>query len=153
MKCARDVTAHLRIAQQSSFLRFTNSCDTRCLQNDNYAVLHYCLLGVYFPWRNSPPVGQCFLIIKASRSHSDTPLSVGLHSTSDQPFAETSTVLDDLCLYLTALMTDTPMPQAGFEHEVPSSERPQTHAIGRTAAEIGRRCVRSIKTEPVVETT
>jgi hypothetical protein len=31
------------------------------------------------------------LIIEASRSHSDTPHSVGLLCTSDQPVAETST--------------------------------------------------------------
>jgi hypothetical protein len=36
-------------------------------------------------------VGQGLLIIEASRSHSDTPHSVGLFWTSDQPDAETST--------------------------------------------------------------
>jgi len=36
-------------------------------------------------------VGQGLLIIEASRSHSDTPHSVGLLWTSDQPAAETST--------------------------------------------------------------
>ena len=34
------------------------------------------------------PVGQDLLIIEASRSHSDTPHSVGLIWTSDQPDAE-----------------------------------------------------------------
>jgi hypothetical protein len=38
-----------------------------------------------------PLVGQGLLIIEASRSHSDTPHSVGLFWTSDQPDAETST--------------------------------------------------------------
>jgi len=38
-----------------------------------------------------PPVGQGLLIIDASRSHSDTPHSVGLLWTSDRPDAETST--------------------------------------------------------------
>jgi hypothetical protein len=38
-----------------------------------------------------PLVGQCLLIVEASRSHSDTPHSVGLLWTSDQPDAETST--------------------------------------------------------------
>jgi hypothetical protein len=37
-----------------------------------------------------PLVGQGLLIIEASRSHSDTPHSVGLLWTSDQPDAETS---------------------------------------------------------------
>jgi hypothetical protein len=36
-------------------------------------------------------VGLGLLIIEASRSHSDTPRSVGLPWTSDQPVAETST--------------------------------------------------------------
>jgi len=36
-------------------------------------------------------VGQGHLIIQDSRSHSDTPHSVGLLWTSDQPDAETST--------------------------------------------------------------
>jgi len=38
-----------------------------------------------------PSVGQGFLIVEDSRSHSDTPHSVGLSCTSDQPSAETST--------------------------------------------------------------
>jgi hypothetical protein len=38
-----------------------------------------------------PPVGQGLLIIEASRSQSDTPHSIGLLWTSDQPDAETST--------------------------------------------------------------
>jgi hypothetical protein len=36
-------------------------------------------------------VGQGVLIVDASRSHSDTPHSVGLLWTGDQPDAETST--------------------------------------------------------------
>jgi len=38
-----------------------------------------------------PLVGQGHLIIEASRSRSDTPQSVGLLGTSDQPDAETYT--------------------------------------------------------------
>jgi len=38
-----------------------------------------------------PLVGPVFLIIESSRSHSDTPHSVGLLWMSDQPDAETST--------------------------------------------------------------
>jgi hypothetical protein len=38
-----------------------------------------------------PKLVQGLLIIEASRSHSDTPHSVGLLWTSDQPVAETST--------------------------------------------------------------
>jgi hypothetical protein len=46
---------------------------------------------VYYPVAPHSPVGQGLLIIEASRSHSDTPHSVGLLWTSDQPDAETST--------------------------------------------------------------
>ena len=38
-----------------------------------------------------PLVGLGFIIIKTSRSHPDTPQSLGLLWTSDQPDAETST--------------------------------------------------------------
>ena len=37
-----------------------------------------------------PLVGQGLLVVKASRSHLDSPYSVGLLWTSDQPDAETS---------------------------------------------------------------
>jgi hypothetical protein len=40
---------------------------------------------------NSPPMGQGTLIIEISRSHSDTPQSVGLLWMGDEPDAETST--------------------------------------------------------------
>jgi len=39
-----------------------------------------------------PPVGQGLLVIEASRSRSDTPHSVRLLWTSDQPYAETYTL-------------------------------------------------------------
>jgi hypothetical protein len=45
----------------------------------------------FFPVAQQPPVGQGLLIIEASRSHSDTPHTVGLLWTSDQPDAEVST--------------------------------------------------------------
>jgi len=40
---------------------------------------------------NSPPKGHGLLIFEFSRSHSDTPQSVGLLWTNDQLVAETST--------------------------------------------------------------
>jgi hypothetical protein len=43
------------------------------------------------PSGEKPLVGQGLLNVEASRSHSDTPHSVGLLWTSDQPDAETST--------------------------------------------------------------
>ena len=43
----------------------------------------------FFPVTQQPLVDQALLIIEASRSHCDTPYSVGLLWTSDQPDAET----------------------------------------------------------------
>jgi hypothetical protein len=45
---------------------------------------------IFFPMVLQPPVCQGLLIIEASRSHSDTPHSVGLLWTRDQPDAGTS---------------------------------------------------------------
>jgi len=45
----------------------------------------------FFYHDRTAPVGQGILIVKASRSHSDTHHSVGLVWKSDQPDAETST--------------------------------------------------------------
>jgi len=42
-------------------------------------------------WCNSPLVRQGLFIIEASRSHSNTPHSVGIHGTTDQPDTEDST--------------------------------------------------------------
>jgi hypothetical protein len=47
-------------------------------------MIHYLFMA------QKPPVGQGRFIIEASRSDSDTPHSVGLLWTSDQPDAETS---------------------------------------------------------------
>ena len=66
------------------------------------------------------PVGHSIPIIEASRSHSDTPHLVGLLWTSDQSDAETSTWRHTT--------TVTPV---GFERAIPTSERPQTHALER----------------------
>ena len=50
----------------------------------------YTCVCVYFMVRQ-PLVGQGFLTVQVSRSHSDTPHAVGLLWASDQPVAETST--------------------------------------------------------------
>jgi len=70
-----------------------------------------------------PPVGKGVLIIEASRSYSDTPHSVELLWTSDQPDVETSTWQH------TTLTTD----RLEFEPAIPSRERSQTHALDRAA--------------------
>jgi hypothetical protein len=76
------------------------------------------------------PVGQGLLILKDSLSHSDTPQSVGLLWTSDQPDAETSTWQN------TTLTTDMSSP--GFEPTIPVSERPQTHTLDSAGTGIGQ---------------
>jgi hypothetical protein len=79
-----------------------------------------------------PPVGQALLTVEASQSHSDTPHSVGIYSTSDQPNA-------DLSLPVTTEHSQkTSMPPAGFEPAIPASERLLTHALDRAATGIGR---------------
>jgi hypothetical protein len=51
----------------------------------------YIVYIYFFPRHGTtPPVGQALLIIEASRSHSDTPQSVRLLWTRDQPVAETT---------------------------------------------------------------
>jgi len=47
--------------------------------------------GTSFLMAQQPLVGQDLLTVEASRSHSDTPQSVGLLWTNDQLVAETST--------------------------------------------------------------
>ena len=51
----------------------------------------FVYIYVFFTMSQQPPVDQGLLIVEYSRSHSDTPHSVGLLWTSDQPVAETST--------------------------------------------------------------
>jgi len=73
-------------------------------------------------------LGQGLFIIEASRSHSDTTHSVWLLRTSDRPNAGTSTRQHQ---------RQTPMLPAGFEPVIPTSERPQTQALDRSATAIG----------------
>ena len=55
-----------------------------------YLTLFDFVILLFFPMAQQPLAGQG-LIIEASRSHTDTPHSVGLLWMSDQPDAETST--------------------------------------------------------------
>jgi len=68
-----------------------------------------------------PIVGQGLLHIEASRSHSDTPYSVGLLWTSDQPDTQASINTQHSQETQRHLL-------AGFEPVIPASEQPQTHA-------------------------
>jgi hypothetical protein len=88
-------------------------------------------LGYFFFWFNSPPVGQG-LVIQVSRSHSDTPHSVGLLWTRDQPVANG--------VYLTThnihKIYKSLRPEE-FEPAIPASERLQTRALDRAATGVG----------------
>jgi hypothetical protein len=66
-----------------------------------------------------PVVGQGVIIIEASRSHSDTPQSVGLLWTSDQLHTKISTWQHYIH------NTQTSMPQAGIDPAIPATEQPQ----------------------------
>ena len=74
-----------------------------------------------------PQVGQGLLVIEASRSHSDTPQSVGFLWTSDETHAETSAW---------QYTRQTSMPPEGFEPTIPAGELPQTHALGLVLANL-----------------
>ena len=73
---------------------------TKIISNSDF-TFYICLIthhdgkeygGVdFFTMAQQPPVGQGVVNIEASRSHSDTPHSVGLLWTRDQPDTQTST--------------------------------------------------------------
>jgi len=84
-------------------------------------VLQY---KVFFYYGATFHVGQGLLIIEDS--HSDTPHSVGLLWTSDQPDAVISTWQHTLL----------PRGIVGIEPTIPASERPQTHDLDSPATGI-----------------
>ena len=85
--------------------------------------------------KNVSLVGQIFIIVEASQSHSGTLQSVGLLWTSDQPNTD---------LYMTTHKThnrQTSMPLEAFEPTVSSSEWLRTHTLNSTVTGIGKECV------------
>ena len=106
---------------------------------------------IYFTMEQQPLVGQSLLIIEDSWSHSDTPHSVGLLWTSDQPDAEictwqhiTLTTYRHLCLWWDSNPQST----------IPASERPQFHALDRAATGIGQvKWLSSLITQLTLKTT
>jgi len=76
-------------------------------------------------------VGQG-LIIENSRSHTDTPHSIGLLWMSDQP--PTKRTAPDNTQHSQETEIHAPL---GFEPAIPASEWPQTHVLGRAAIGIG----------------
>jgi len=72
-------------------------------------------------------MGQRFLIIEVSRSHSDTPHLAGLLWTIDQLDAED-------CSEQHAIITrETSLSVAGFEPTIPANEWLQTHSLDHVA--------------------
>jgi hypothetical protein len=56
-----------------------------------YTFICLFFYTLFFFRGSTTVVGQDLLLVEVSRSHSDTPHSLGLLWTSDQPVAETST--------------------------------------------------------------
>ena len=81
-----------------------------------------------------PLLGQGLLIIEASRSHSDTPHSVGPPGRGIGP---TQRPVPGNTQHTEK--TATHAYPVGFEPAIPASKRPQTHALDRAATGVGRK--------------
>ena len=77
-------------------------------------VLAIIVISLLFYRGTTAPSGHGPLIMKASRSHSDTSHLIGLRWTSDQPFAETSTSQHPT--------QEISMPSVGFEPIISEGE-------------------------------
>ena len=78
---------------------------------------------------------QNLFIFEASRSLSDITHFFGLLCTSDRPFAETATTQH---ITLSRDLLQSPTGGGGDSNPpIPSSERPQTHALDRAATGTG----------------
>jgi len=105
--------------------------------NESFITLYFSYNPFFYFFTTAlqyppPPVGQDLLINEDSLSHSDTPHSVGLLWTNEQPNRRK--------LYLTTLNThnrQTSMSSAGFEPIIPANERPQNHSLDGAATGIG----------------
>jgi hypothetical protein len=85
---------------------------------------------LFFSIAQRPLVGQGLLIIEAAQSHSVSRTTHGRTSLDEWSARRRD-------LYLTTHSThkrQTAMPPAGFEPTIRASERPNTHALDRTAA-------------------
>ena len=86
--------------------------------------------SIFFTMAQQPLAGQGLLIMKDSLSYSDTPHSVGLLWTSDQPDAETST-----WQHTTLTIDRHSCPPAGFQTAIIAGEWPQTDILDRAVTE------------------
>jgi hypothetical protein len=91
-------------------------------------VCYFTLNSPFFTMAQKPPLGQGLSIVKASQSHSDTPLSVGLLWTSDQPEAKTSTWQHTTHNRQISMSTER------YEPAIPASVRPQTNVVDHAAS-------------------
>ena len=94
-------------------------------------ILQLVLAYIFSPMEQQSLVGQGFLIIGVSRSHSDTQHSVGLLWMGDQPDTGTST------LQQKTQKRQTSKPLESFELTIPESERLKTKALDRAATGTG----------------
>jgi hypothetical protein len=85
------LTSSTAITQDASNVRYEGVFRNKTTVRYVRFPFHFTFSYYLFPLMQQPLVGHGLLIIKASRWHSDTPHSVGLLWTSDQPDAETST--------------------------------------------------------------
>jgi len=86
--------------------------------------LYKRIITFFSPMFRQHLVGQNFLIIKASRSHSDTPHSTGFLWMGDRPDAETSSWLQT-----TVTRERYPWLPAGFIPAIPASHCPQAQRL------------------------
>ena len=82
-------------------------------------------------WHSQPLRVWASSFLRYIITHKDTPQSVGLLSTSDQPVAETSTWQH------TQHNRQTSMPPAGFQPAIPVGECAQTYGLDCSATRIG----------------
>jgi len=111
-----------------SHTKFFLHCQTTliaCEESQGFSAFKAASLNLYFFMVLQLLVGQGLLMFETSRSHSDTPHTVGLPLTSEESVAQTSTWQH------TTLTTDRlPCPPAGFEHTI-SKKKKRTAADSR----------------------
>ena len=96
-------------------------------------------MNIFFPLGASTQFRAMVFPYGASLSHSDTPHSVGLVCTGDQPVPETFTWQH------TTLTRDIYIPPAAFEPAIPAGEWPQIYALNRTVTGLGNKPYVSVK--------
>ena len=113
--------------------KFVGNCKLNSLTR--YVCLIHCPVSrtqcQSFIFRSSTAlVGQGFLIIEESRSHSGTQLSIGHLWTRERSAVQTS------IWQYTLTKGQTSMPPTGFEPAVPAIERPYPHILDHAATGI-----------------